>query len=52
MSLRLQKSKIVATIGPACDPQPVLEQMIRAGMSVAWMKSSPQPTASWWRAAI
>ena len=40
MSLRLQKTKIVATIGPACDPQPVLEQMIRAGMSVARLNFS------------
>ena len=40
MSLRLQKTKIVATIGPACDAQPVLEQMIRAGMSVARLNFS------------
>ena len=40
MSLRLQKTKIVATIGPACDAPPVLEQMIRAGMSVARLNFS------------
>ncbi|MGA2620037.1 MAG: pyruvate kinase [Thermoguttaceae bacterium] len=40
MSLRLQKTKIVATIGPACDAPPLLEQMIRAGMSVARLNFS------------
>ena len=35
MSLRLKKTKIIATIGPACDAPPVLEQMIRAGMSAS-----------------
>ncbi len=40
MSLRLQKTKIVATIGPACDPPPVLEEMIRAGMSAARLNFS------------
>jgi pyruvate kinase len=40
MSLRPQKTKIVATIGPACDAPPVLEQMIRAGMSVARLNFS------------
>ncbi len=40
MSLRLQKTKIVATIRPACEPQPVLEQMIRAGVSVARLNFS------------
>ena len=27
MSLRLHKTKIVATIGPACDAPPILERM-------------------------
>src|SRR5271157_1836668 len=40
MSLRLQKTKIVATIGPACDAPAVLEQMIRSGMSVARLNFS------------
>ena len=40
MSLRPQKTKIVATIGPACDAPPVLEQMVRAGMSVARLNFS------------
>lgn len=40
MSLRLQKTKIVATIGPACDASATLEQMIQAGMSVARLNFS------------
>jgi pyruvate kinase len=40
MPLRSQKTKIVATIGPACDSPAVLEQMIRAGMSVARLNFS------------
>lgn len=35
MSERFRKCKIVCTIGPACDTQPMLEQMIRSGMNVA-----------------
>jgi len=40
MALRPQKTKIVATIGPACDAPAVLEQMIRAGLSVARLNFS------------
>ena len=40
MSLRPQKTKIVVTIGPACDAPQILEQMIRAGMSVARLNFS------------
>jgi pyruvate kinase len=40
MSLRPHKTKIVATIGPACDTPATLEQMIRAGMSVARLNFS------------
>ncbi|HEY3352175.1 MAG TPA: pyruvate kinase [Polyangia bacterium] len=40
MSLRPHKTKIVATIGPACDVPAILEQMIHAGMSVARLNFS------------
>ena len=40
MSLRTHKTKIVATIGPASDAPEILEQMIRAGLSVARLNFS------------
>src|SRR5690242_20721446 len=40
MALPLQKTKIVATIGPASSSPPVLERMIHAGMSVARLNFS------------
>lgn len=40
MKLPLPKTKIVATIGPASESQEVLEQLIRAGMSVARLNFS------------
>jgi pyruvate kinase len=40
MTLPLHKTKIVATIGPASSSAPVLEQMIRAGLSVARLNFS------------
>jgi pyruvate kinase len=40
MSLPLHKTKIVATIGPACDSRAVMAQMIQAGMSVARLNLS------------
>jgi pyruvate kinase len=35
MALPYHKTKLVCTIGPASDSQPILEQMILAGMNVA-----------------
>lgn len=35
MNLPGKKTKIVCTVGPACDTQPVLEDMIRNGMNIA-----------------
>ncbi len=37
---RTRKTKIVATVGPACDSLPVLEAMLRAGMNVARLNLS------------
>jgi len=34
------KTKIVATIGPASNTVPVLEQMIRAGLNVARLEGN------------
>ncbi|MET0008085.1 MAG: pyruvate kinase [Candidatus Thiodiazotropha sp. 6PLUC9] len=39
-TLAIRKTKIVATIGPASDSVEILEQMIRAGMSVARLNLS------------
>jgi pyruvate kinase len=36
----VRRAKIVCTIGPACDDQPKLEQLIRAGMDVARLNFS------------
>src|SRR5687767_15302001 len=33
-AVRIRRAKIVCTIGPACDSQEKLEQLIRAGMDV------------------
>ncbi len=40
MSSPLRKTKIVATVGPACDSPSTLEAMIRAGMNVARLNLS------------
>lgn len=38
--LRPRRTKLIATIGPACDAQPIIEEMIRAGMNVARLNLS------------
>jgi pyruvate kinase len=38
--VRIRRAKIVCTIGPACDSQEKLEQLIRAGMDVARLNFS------------
>jgi pyruvate kinase len=40
MALPANKTKIVCTIGPASDSQEIMEDMIRAGMSVARLNFS------------
>ncbi len=40
MSLPMNKTKIVCTIGPASDSQEIIEKMIRAGMNVARLNFS------------
>src|SRR5580692_12063590 len=36
----VRRAKIVCTIGPACDDQATLEQLVRAGMDVARLNFS------------
>jgi pyruvate kinase len=38
--MKIRRAKIVCTIGPACDTQDKLEQLIRAGMDVARLNFS------------
>ena len=40
------RTKIVATVGPACDDVPTLTEMIRAGMNVARLNFSHEDHAS------
>ena len=37
---RIRKTKLVATIGPACDSTETIQAMIRAGMNVARLNFS------------
>src|SRR5262249_45192716 len=39
-AVAVRRAKIVCTIGPACDDQSTLEQLIRAGMDVARLNFS------------
>ena len=36
MSIAPNKTKIVCTIGPACNTPEMLQQLLIAGMNVAW----------------
>ena len=38
--VRPRRTKVIATIGPACDEQTVIEEMIRVGMNVARLNLS------------
>ncbi len=38
--LRPRRTKTIATIGPACDAQEIIEEMIRVGMNVARLNLS------------
>jgi len=38
--VRPRRTKVIATIGPACDDQSVIEEMIRVGMNVARLNLS------------